>query len=193
MDWRNWEDVKERLRIKLVSVKGNEEHLQSVPHRRYEDIAMIYRIEIYSRDGERAYATVDNKDLIRYKVSEEELQKANREHKCDLCGTSIKAGEMYWRITGKWYYGFYDTKLHKPCNALVEKYYDSTQEWEWDKDSVREWIADEVCSECAYGKDPDYYSFGDWEECPYSFESTPQCPVVLRYFKIDRRSEYEQA
>lgn len=113
MDWRNWEEVKKRLRIRLVSVKGNEEALQTVPHREYEDIAMVYRLEIYNRGSERAYATVGYKDLIQYKVSKEELHWSAMEAACrnnhitvspigslfDAEGLYAEAPELFWVVT----------------------------------------------------------------------------------------------
>ena len=104
------------------------------------------------------------------------LRKANKEHKCDLCGAAIKPGERYWRITGKWYYGFYDTKLHMNCDTLIDKYCDSTGEYEWSEDSVLEWIADEACIGCAHKEDDD---------CSYSYKETPRCPKVLKFFRIE--------
>ena len=111
------------------------------------------------------------------------LQKANKEHKCDLCGTAIKPGERYWRITGKWYNGFYDTKLHKSCNALIDKYTEAAQEWEWDEDSVLEWISDKACGECNHKDDDD---------CSYSYKETSRCPKVLKFFKIETEAKAEE-
>lgn len=101
------------------------------------------------------------------------IRKAQKEHKCYLCGTMIKKGEAYRRISGKGEYGFYDTKLHMNCDALIDKYCESNYEYEWDEDSVAEWVSDTVCSDCA-----------DDDECLFSFLERATCPVVLKRLGI---------
>ena len=74
MNWKNYDEVKEALRIKLIPVEGNEDMLEQIPHRTYEDIAMIYIKEIYaSSSGERAYATFTNADMEIYGVTAEQV------------------------------------------------------------------------------------------------------------------------
>lgn len=74
MNWNNYSEVKEILRVKLMPVEGNEELLKKIPHRLYEDIAMIYRMEIYaSSSGDRVYTIFTNDDLTKYGITAKQL------------------------------------------------------------------------------------------------------------------------
>ena len=61
--------VKDKLALQLVPQKGNEKILQDVPHRDMEDLALIYRIDL----GGGATATIHNKTLAEYGITEEQL------------------------------------------------------------------------------------------------------------------------
>lgn len=61
--------VKDKLTLQLVPQKGNEKILQDVPHRDMEDLALIYRIDL----GGGATATIHNKTLAEYGITEEQL------------------------------------------------------------------------------------------------------------------------
>ena len=69
----NYEAVKNRLVMQLVPVKGNEDMLNTIPHRVVDDLAVVYRVEMsYTRDGS-ASAVLTNKILEGFGITEEQL------------------------------------------------------------------------------------------------------------------------
>lgn len=49
----DYESMKANLMMELIPQKGNEERLAEVPHRKVEDMALIYRMDIRIRRQRR--------------------------------------------------------------------------------------------------------------------------------------------
>lgn len=71
---RNYEVAKERLFIRVCGVEQNQELLESVPHRREEDLAVTYHLLFgETEDGTVAGALITDSLLKTYGVTEEQL------------------------------------------------------------------------------------------------------------------------
>lgn len=65
----NYEISSKHLVLSLIPKKGNEEILQSIPHKEIEDLALYYRLDY----GGDFFVTVDNNLLERFGVTKEQL------------------------------------------------------------------------------------------------------------------------
>ncbi len=70
---RDYEKVKERLSIEVVSAERNAEQLENVPHKLMEDMAVVYRINISLGHAEEGTVLVNNHLLESYGISPEQL------------------------------------------------------------------------------------------------------------------------
>jgi len=77
-----------------------------------------------------------------------QIHRAKKEHKCSMCGETIKVGERYCRYSGKYDGEFFDEKQCLFCEAAIAQYFDDTGEREYDEDSIRQYLYDEYCSKC---------------------------------------------
>lgn len=68
-----YENVKDRLFIRVSSAERNEEILQKIPHQRKEDLAITYHLAINVNDVGRGSTTITNDILKHYGISEEQL------------------------------------------------------------------------------------------------------------------------
>lgn len=71
--FRDFSKVKDKLLIKLVNTKKNEEYLKNVPHTEFLDLSAIYQILVTTSDGEIGTVTITNQLMEGFKVSVEEL------------------------------------------------------------------------------------------------------------------------
>lgn len=72
--WNDEEEVKSRIYFEFVNYERNKEMLETIPHRLYMDIAVLYRIYIYSNEnGDICSTKVQNDMLDHYHLTEEEL------------------------------------------------------------------------------------------------------------------------
>ena len=100
------------------------------------------------------------------KLYERRQVKANRPHKCHLCGKIIPSGVCY--IREKWKDdGFNEIKRHIHCDALLGEFFESnyySMGDEYTDDEVWEWIRDKCLELCG--------SDGRWdcEHNPFSCE-----------------------
>lgn len=68
-----YENVKDHLVMQMVPIKGNEDMLQTIPHRTVDDMAVVYRVEMaYNQEG-AATALLTNQILASFGISEEQL------------------------------------------------------------------------------------------------------------------------
>ena len=65
----SYEDCRGRLMLELVSRKGNEEQLRSLPWREIADLALIVRVDFGGTGDSRASAVVNNSLLSNFGVS----------------------------------------------------------------------------------------------------------------------------
>lgn len=72
-DLMNWEQVKEKICVKLVNAEKNAELLADAPHRFFLDFAIVYYIKISEDDESLSSITVRNQYLNLWEVSEENL------------------------------------------------------------------------------------------------------------------------
>lgn len=68
-----YENVKDKLFIRVSSAERNEEILQKIPHQRKEDLAITYHLAINVNDVGRGSTTITNDILKHYGISEEQL------------------------------------------------------------------------------------------------------------------------
>lgn len=69
----SYEDCRGRLMLELVSRKGNEEQLRSLPWREIADLALIVRVDFGGTGDSRASAVVNNFLLSNFGISQEKL------------------------------------------------------------------------------------------------------------------------
>lgn len=69
----NYEMVKERLSLEIVSAERNAKVLEYVPHKLLEDMAIVYRINLEFGGKENATVLVNNHLLEMYGISQEQL------------------------------------------------------------------------------------------------------------------------
>ena len=78
------------------------------------------------------------------------IQKARKQHKCNLCLDAIREGSIYIRETGKYDGDFFDECFHPICENIVavccyEEGWD-----EWDRYAIIEWLRDRYCRDCIH-------------------------------------------
>lgn len=70
----NYEIMKEKLSVEVISAEVNEELLAKVPHDRIEDLAVVYRFIMESNEDGRAFILVNNDLIERMGVTHEQLR-----------------------------------------------------------------------------------------------------------------------
>ena len=70
----NYEVMKEKLSVEVISAEANEELLSKVPHDRIEDLAVVYRFIMESNEDGRASILVNNDLIERMGVTHEQLR-----------------------------------------------------------------------------------------------------------------------
>lgn len=70
----NYDVMKEKLSIEVISAEANAELLKKVPHENIEDMAVVYRFVLESNEDGRASILVTNDILDRMGVSHEQLK-----------------------------------------------------------------------------------------------------------------------
>ena len=68
----NWEQIRSRIRIRLVRVKGNETYLRSRPYRKVLDMAMIF-VAVLQEDTESAAVPITWQHMSAWGIDTEEL------------------------------------------------------------------------------------------------------------------------
>lgn len=69
----DYEQMKQKLSMEVVSAERNAEFLENVPHKNLEDMAIVYRFVIDSSDDGRSSILVTNKMLETYGITAEQL------------------------------------------------------------------------------------------------------------------------
>jgi len=69
----NYDQMKKRLSMEVISLAGNEDYLANIPHHEIEDMAVIYRFVVEREDYSLASIVVTNEQLKLYGITEEEL------------------------------------------------------------------------------------------------------------------------
>lgn len=72
-DIQNYEVMKNKLVMEVVSAETNAELLETVPHKDIEDMAVVYRFDVKDIVGEGATVIVTNKMLDNYGITPEQL------------------------------------------------------------------------------------------------------------------------
>lgn len=71
----NYEAMKSKLMMEIISQKGNEDRLQKIPHQKVEDLALIYRVDMGGSAGGRMTSVVTNRQLEAFGITAEQLHK----------------------------------------------------------------------------------------------------------------------
>ena len=71
--FRNYENVKEKLVMQVIPVEPNAEKLATVPHKTIEDIAVVYRIDVSDSRHHNATVLVTNQMLDQFGITPEQL------------------------------------------------------------------------------------------------------------------------
>ena len=79
------EMILDRVQYQLIGAEANAEMLEDAPHKKYLDMAAVYRVVIGDNEAGRSSAMLKNGMFEMYDISIEELDKAAREN-------TIKAG-----------------------------------------------------------------------------------------------------
>jgi len=71
--FRNYENVKDKLVMQVIPVEPNAEKLATVPHKTIEDIAVVYRIDVSDSRHHNATVLVTNQMLDQFGITPEQL------------------------------------------------------------------------------------------------------------------------
>ena len=69
----DYDQMKQKLSMEVVSAERNAEFLENVPHKNMEDMAIVYRIVLDATDEGRSSILVTNKMLENYGITAEQL------------------------------------------------------------------------------------------------------------------------
>ena len=86
----DYEQMKDKLVMEVVSAERNADLLAKVPHQEMEDMAVVYRFVMQSDDEGRATILVTNQLLERYGITPEELHADAMENAPELKPAVIK-------------------------------------------------------------------------------------------------------
>lgn len=75
-----------------------------------------------------------------FELLNQKLQKARKEHKCDLCGEIIHKGETCYRQKYHCKDGFYELCTHPKCLEVAGEYYWAVDCDGWETDDVSDWV-----------------------------------------------------
>lgn len=102
----------------------------------------------------------------------ENERKANKDYFCACCGRKIKAGEEYFRETGKWDGEFFSRAIHIQCH-MMEAEYRTEAEYEFLWDDIYDYFFDEYCSRCSAADETiaEYGCKNSIFTCPKIFEA----------------------
>lgn len=103
---------------------------------------------------------------------------ARKIHFCDTCKDMIGIGEQYVRSTAKYQGDFFDLKQHVDCSAVVDRYCDAIDEYEYDPDEVHNWLRTDVCCDLCAEEERD-----DCLCSPF------RCPKVLAKLGIKKEED----
>lgn len=68
-----FEKMKDKIYCKLINAERNREHLDKVPHRKFLDLAIVYRVLVSSNEETITASLIDNEVMEHFDVTEEEL------------------------------------------------------------------------------------------------------------------------
>lgn len=71
----------------MIGKEGNEEMLAKIPHRYFEDLALVYRFKINVADGMMMSALITDVALKKYGITEEQLHE-------DACHNMVEQNDM---------------------------------------------------------------------------------------------------
>lgn len=74
-EFLEYDNLKDRIRFRLVNYRMNEGFLSDVPHKKYLDLAKIYYYEVRDLHLPGAFCTITESDLERWDITVEELDK----------------------------------------------------------------------------------------------------------------------
>lgn len=69
----NYKAIKPKLMMEIISQKGNEERLKRLPHHKIEDLALVYRLDMGDRAGNKMTSVITNRQLGTFGISAEQL------------------------------------------------------------------------------------------------------------------------
>ena len=72
----DFDNAKKNLRIKLINTEKNRKLLETVPHKAFLDMSMVYQVKAFSEDDAVGTTVVSNSLLKMYGVSADELHEA---------------------------------------------------------------------------------------------------------------------
>lgn len=69
----NYEAMKPKLMLEVIPQKGNEDKLENIPHQKIEDLALVYRLDMGDRAGNKMTSVITNRQLGTFGISAEQL------------------------------------------------------------------------------------------------------------------------
>lgn len=75
IDLNDYEKMKKRLTLRMIPIEGNEEMLTTVPHKKIEDMAMMYCFEIGNSARDWYSIQVNNNMLRGYGITQDQLER----------------------------------------------------------------------------------------------------------------------
>ena len=97
----DYDQMKEKLAMEVVSAEANKEMLETVPHQNMEDMAVVYRFVLSSDDEGRASILVTNQMIENMGVTPEQLHADAIENAPRIKPAEIKGmGEVLAEMMG---------------------------------------------------------------------------------------------
>ena len=90
----DYEQMKSKLSMEVVSAEKNAELLESVPHERMEDMAVVYRFVLDQTDSGNGTILVTNQLLDQYGITKEQLRADAMENAPEIRPSEIRG--MYY-------------------------------------------------------------------------------------------------
>ena len=69
----NYEAIKPKLMLEVIPQEGNEDRLENIPHQKIEDLALVYRLDMWDRAGNKMTSVITNRQLGTFGISAEQL------------------------------------------------------------------------------------------------------------------------
>ena len=89
-DFSNYDVMKEKLAIQVVSTERNTEMLEKIPHKEVEDMSMVCRFVVGNNENEMGTVLVTNQMLESYGITEEQLFNDAAKYAPELRPSEIK-------------------------------------------------------------------------------------------------------
>lgn len=128
-DFSDYEQIKNLIFIHMVNFELNKEYLKSVPHRRWLDLAVTYRIEMIVGNSTLGVIPITTERLVAWNLTEEELFQDTYTKLFETHKTRIRSLEQAYAEDFGEDDPYMEFMIHVPEEE--EQYYVADMEYPW--------------------------------------------------------------